>query len=434
MSAARKEREHPFPEKLAFLFHPARYKVAYGGRGGAKSWGFADALLIQAAAKPLRILCAREIQKSIDESVHQLLRDRIEALGLSGFYEVQKTQIIGKNGSLFLFAGLRHNVNNIKSKEGVDIVWVEEAQTVSRNSWQTLIPTIRKESSEIWVSFNPELDTDETYVRFVKNPPPGAVVQKVNWSDNPWFPDVLRVEKDHLKETDPDAYLTIWEGHCRQTLDGAIFAREIRQATEENRICKVPYAPAKPVEVFVDLGWADSTSLWFVQRVGMEIRLLKAFQDRQRPWSDYLQLIQASNFVISCIWLPHDAQAKQLGTGKSIEDMTRAAMPGEGRVRVVPKLSVADGINAAREMFPACWFDEEGTADGVQALRRYRYEVDDETGQFSRQPLHNEDSHFADAFRYVAVGLREGAKPTNLKLPTPPQGRIAPRGSGWMRR
>lgn len=422
---------HQFPEKLAFLFEPARYKVAYGGRGGAKSWGFADALLLQAAQKPLRILCAREIQKSIDESVHQLLRDRIEALNLSGFYEVQKTGIFGRNGSQFMFAGLRHNVNNIKSKEGIDIVWVEEAQTVSRNSWGTLIPTIRKEGSEIWISFNPELDTDETYVRFVKSPPPGAVVVKVNWSDNPWFPDVLRAEKDHLRLTDPDAYLTIWEGHCRQTLDGAIYAREIRAATEEGRICKVPYDRAKPVEVFVDLGWSDATSLWFIQRVGMEVRVLRFIQDRHRPWSDYLNLIQQSNYVVGTLWLPHDAASGQLATGKSIEEMSRGAFKS---VRIVPKLPVAQGINAARELFPALWFDDEGCAEGLQYLRRYRYDVDDETGQFSRQPLHDENSHAADALRYAAVGLREGAKPTTLKLPPPRMPRIGTPGASWLGR
>jgi phage terminase large subunit len=190
-----------FPDKLRVLFEPARYKVLFGGRGGAKSWGIARALLVIGAQKPTRILCAREIQKSITESVHQLLADQIKALGLEGFYEVLNTEIRGKNGTLFMFAGLKHNIQNIKSKEGVDVVWCEEAATVSKASWETLIPTIRKEGSEIWVSFNPELDTDETYKRFVLNPPPGAKVVKVNWSDNPWFPDVLAAERDHLKAT-----------------------------------------------------------------------------------------------------------------------------------------------------------------------------------------------------------------------------------------
>ncbi len=176
-----------FPDALQFLFEPARYKVAYGGRGGAKSWGFARALLILGAQKNLTILCAREFQSSIKDSVHALLAAQVHDLGLDWFYETQEKTIIGKNGTNFIFAALRHNVDSIKSKEGIDICWVEEAVTVSKNSWDKLIPTIRKPGSEIWISFNPELDTDETYKRFIKNSPPGAVVKKVNWSDNPWF-------------------------------------------------------------------------------------------------------------------------------------------------------------------------------------------------------------------------------------------------------
>src|SRR6185437_8216085 len=178
--------EANFPEKLSYLFKPKRYKVAYGGRGGAKSWGFARALLILGAQKPLRILCARETQKSIQDSVHKLLSDQVKALGLEEFYQVQKAAIIGANGTEFAFAGIRQNVGNMKSFEGCDICWVEEAQNVSKHSWSVLIPTIRKEGSEIWVSFNPELETDETYQRFVIRPYPGCEPVKINWSDNPW--------------------------------------------------------------------------------------------------------------------------------------------------------------------------------------------------------------------------------------------------------
>jgi phage terminase large subunit len=148
-----------FPAKLQFLFHPQRYKVLYGGRGGAKSWGIARALLIQGTQRPLRILCARETQRSIGDSVHKLLSDQIEALGLGAFYAVQKSTILGANGTEFIFAGIRQNVSNIKSYEACDICWVEEAQTVSKSSWDVLIPTIRKTDSEIWVSFNPDLET-----------------------------------------------------------------------------------------------------------------------------------------------------------------------------------------------------------------------------------------------------------------------------------
>ena len=204
------------PEKLGFLFEPSRYKVLYGGRGSGKSWGVARALISTALQKPIRVLCAREFQNSISDSVHALLADQIKSMGLEGFFTIQNTAIYGANGSEFLFAGLKHNITKIKSFEGVDVCWVEEAQTTSKSSWDVLIPTIRKENSEIWMTFNPELDTDETYKRFIVAPPVNATVKKVNYSDNFWFPQVLRDEMEDLKARDLDAYLNVWEGNTRQ--------------------------------------------------------------------------------------------------------------------------------------------------------------------------------------------------------------------------
>lgn len=410
--------EIEFPTALEFLFEPARYKVIFGGRGGAKSWGVARWLLIQGAAEPLRILCARELQKSISDSVHKLLSDQIADLGLDEFYTIQNTSITGANGTEFIFAGLRHNVMSIKSMEGLDRVWVEEAQTVTKASWSVLIPTVRKDGSEIIVTFNPELDTDETYQRFVLKPPPGAIVRKIGWEDNPWFPDVLRAEKDDLELRDPDAALVVWGGHTRQVLDGAVYAHEIRNATKADRITRVPYDASKPVHTFWDLGWADSTSIWFAQVVGFETRVIDYYQNQQQPLAHYLQVIQERNYVLGTCWLPHDARAKQLGTGRSVEELMRAA----GRtVQIVPGLSVEDGINAARTLFGNCWFDAERCADGLNALRRYRYEVDPSTGLFARKPLHDEASHGADAFRYLSLALKERKAPTmTIKRPLMP--------------
>lgn len=212
-----------FPEKLRFLFQPHRYKVAFGGRGGAKSWGFARALLLQAAQRKLRILCARELQLSIQDSVHKLLSEQIISLGLEGSYQVQNAIIRGHNGSEFVFAGIRSNITKIKSMEGIDIVWVEEAETVSAASWDVLIPTIRKAGSEIWVSFNPREELDPTYQRFVINPPPGAKVVEINWSDNPWFADTeLAKEKDYAYSTDPEAADHVWGGKTRKVSEAQI--------------------------------------------------------------------------------------------------------------------------------------------------------------------------------------------------------------------
>ncbi len=411
-----------FPVKLEGLFRKSRYKVLYGGRGGAKSWGVARALLILGAKKPMRILCAREFQISIKDSVHKLLSDQIEALGLLGFYEITQASIRGANGTEFAFIGLKNNPTNIKSFEGVDICWVEEAQSVSRVSWKTLIPTIRKESSEIWVSFNPELETDETYQRFVANPPRDCISIKINYWDNPWFPETLQLEMEALKGRNFEEYQQVWEGICRQTVDGAIFANEMMKAEAEDRITKVPYDPTKPVHAICDLGWSDATAWWLVQFVGMETHLIRYFEDNQRTMTSYLAELQTFGYVYDTIWLPHDAQSKTLAAaGRSIEDIVRNA---GYKTRILDRVPVVDSINAARTVFPNCYFDRDNCADGLNCLRHYRYDVDPETGQFSKQPLHDQYSHGADAFRYIGLMIKE---PTKAKKRP-----VMAQAGGWM--
>ena len=394
-----------FPQKLSILFDPARYKVLYGGRGGAKSWGVARALLIIGARQVTRILCAREFQTSIKDSVHKLLSDQIFAMGLQDFYEITQTAIRGKNGTEFSFAGLKNNVANIKSYEGCDIAWIEEAQTTTKLSWNVLIPTIRKEGSEIWITFNPELETDETYKRFVINPPENSIVQRVNWSDNPWFPETLRLEKDALYARDREAYNTIWEGVCRQTVDGAIFAKEMQQAEFEGRITRVPYDPVKPVLAVFDIGWADATAVWFVQFIGMETRLIRYYETTQTTISQILAKMQTFGYVYDTLYLPHDAQNKTLAAnGRSIEEIVRAA---GFNVRIIDRTPITDSINAARTIFPKCYFDRENCHEGLQCLRHYRYDVNPDTGTFSQKPLHDNYSHGADAFRYIGLMINE---------------------------
>ena len=413
-----------FPEKLAFLFEPARYKIAYGGRGGAKSWGFGRALLILGAQRPLRVLCAREFQNSIAESAHALLAQQIDLLGLGGLYDTQEKRIFGTNGTEFIFKGLRHNVASVKSTEGVDVCWVEEARTVSKTSWDVLVPTIRKEGSEIWISFNTELEADETYQRFVKRPPTGAIVRKIGWEDNPWFPEVLRQEALDLKARDPVAYETVWGGHCKQVLDGAIYTHEILAAAAGNRFTRVAHDPKFPVHTFWDLGRADKTSIWFAQLVELEFRLIDFYENRGHAFGHYLETLTARQaergYAYGEHWLPHDAQAELLASDRTIEQQMWAA---GHEVRIVPRLTVAAGIDAARQVFGRCWFDADACADGVQALRNYRYDVDPNTQAFSKNPLHDEASHAADAFRYFAVAIAEPRTPT--KKEAGPQDRYA---------
>lgn len=397
-----------FPAKLQSLFRPARYKVYYGGRGGSKSWGIARALLIIGAEKPLRILCARELQTSIKDSVHKLLSDQIEALNLGSFYEVQQATIKGANGTEIVFSGLKSNVTQIKSFEGVDVCWIEEAQTVSKSSWNVLIPTIRKNNSEIWISFNPELEEDETYQRFVVKPPAGAIVERINWSDNPWFPDVLRAEKDALEARDYPAYQNVWEGLCRRSVDGAIFANELEIAELEGRIGNVKYDPSKPVHRIWDLGWADNVAIWFLQMVGMEYRLIRYVEGNQKTMAQWLVECQQYGYLYDTDWLPHDAQNKTLAAnGRSIEEIVRSA---GAKVRIIPRTSILSSIEAAKNLFRTCWFDRENCADGIQCLRHYQYEVDPDTQLRSQKPLHNWASHGSDAFRMMGLMVQEPRK------------------------
>jgi len=209
------------PKYARELFQPHRNKVLYGGRGAARSWSVARALLVMAAARPVRIGCFREFQRSIQDSVHRLLCDQIDLLQMPGF-TATRTEIRHACGSLFLFEGLRHNITKIKSLEGIDVAWVEEAEHVSADSWDILIPTIRKPNSEIWVTFNPDQETDPTYQRFVLNTPPDTYLRKCSYADNPWFPDTLRKEMEYLRRVDPDAAAHVWDGECRTMSDAQV--------------------------------------------------------------------------------------------------------------------------------------------------------------------------------------------------------------------
>lgn len=393
------------PEKLGFLFEPKRYKVAYGGRGGAKSWAFADALLIQGLQSPLRIGCFREIQKSIKDSVHKLLGDRIKAHGLGSFYEVQQTTIKGANGTEFIFAGLQdHTVDTIKSYEGIDRAWVEEGQSVSKRSWDILIPTIRKDGSEIWVSFNPELDTDETWKRFVANPPTESVVVSVNWRDNPWFPSVLEQERQDAKERMPKAdYENIWEGKCRPAVSGAIYADEVAKAQEDGRFNLVPYDPTLKVFPVFDLGWNDKMAIGLAQRHISSLRVIW-YEEYSHKTLDWISAeLKKLNYNWGKVFLPHDGAHGDYKTGKSAKQVMEEL---GWKVDIVPIQPVETGIKNARMAFGQLYVDKDKCARLIECLKRYRRSVPTTTGE-AAGPLHDEYSHGADMFRYMALSANE---------------------------
>lgn len=233
------------PKKvLETLTTKSRYKILHGGRGSGKSWGIAEILVRFAAKHPIRVLCAREVQNSIRDSVWKLLVDSIDRVGIADKFEVTRESIKGLCGSEFIFKGLRQNIQDIKSTENVHICWVEEAQTVSAESWAVLIPTIRAPNSEIWVSFNPNEESDPTYQRFVVDQPDDCISVAVNYDDNPHFPEVLRREMEYLKRIDFDAYENVWLGKPKSRSEAAVMKRW-------------------RVETFSDDLWRDADQLYF---------------------------------------------------------------------------------------------------------------------------------------------------------------------------
>ena len=394
-----------FPDKLQCLFKPSRYKFIKGGRGSAKSWSVARALLVLGASGVERILCTREVQKSIKQSVHQLLKDQIQALGLSQFYQVLENEIRGSNGTQFFFAGLSdHTVDSIKSFEGCTKVWNEEGQTTTRRSWQILIPTIRADDSEIWTTYNPQMDTDETH-KMAMSGTDDTVTVEMNYEDNPWFPDVLEKERVKAKANmSADEYAHVWLGQCMPAVLGAIYFDEVASLERGGRVREVPHDPLLKTHAIWDLGWNDSMSIILVQRQSSELRVIEYIEDSHCTLADYVADLKGKKYNDQPVnwgsdYLPHDGFSRDFKTGKSAEEILRAL----GRtVAATPKMDVEGGIRAARSVFSRLYLDKDKTTRLVECLKRYRRQINQSTNE-PGAPLHDEFSHGADAFRYLAL-------------------------------
>ena len=397
--------EIDLPRKATETLVPkARFKVLYGGRDSAKSWSIARMLLARGRAKPERILCTREVQKSIAESVHQLLKDQVAALGMSDFYDVQQNYIHGANGTQISFHGLSgQTANSIKSFEGTTICWVEEAQTITKRSWDLLEPTIRAPSSEIWVSFNPDMDTDETYKRFVISEQPDSIVTMMNWQDNPWRSKVLDAAREKMQREDPDNYAHIYGGMCRAAVEGAIYFNEVSKLRATGRLCNVPYDPMLKVHVVADLGRNDFMALLLVQRLASEIRIIRYIEDRMRDIPSYHQELSDLKLNWGKVWLPHDARAKTLTSasnplGASAEEQFQKL---GWDVEIVDNVDREQGIRKTREVFPRFYIDKTYASELLSRLGRYRRRVNAD-GQ-AGDPMHTDDSNGADGTRYLAL-------------------------------
>ena len=428
------EQKASFPEKAQFLFRPYRYKVLRGGRGSSKSWSAAGALLIQTAQQPHRVLCTREVQTSIKDSVHKLLCDRIIELGLQDYYTVLQNEIRARNGGEFMFSGLAdQTASSIKSMEGCTRVWCEEAQVISKRSWDVLIPTIRREDSEIWITYNPELDSDETHQRFTVNPPPGTMNVEMNWRDNKWFPKVLDIERLYCKQNDPDNYDHIWEGKCKPAVEGAIFFKQIQEAEAGGRICNVPYDAMLKVHPVLDLGWGDSLATGLVQKHLSEIRIIEYLEFHQTTLDLWSSELKKRPYNWGKVWLPHDGYAKSLNShGKSTYDILKKLGWDVVTKAEIVELTIEEGIRETRMAFSRMSFDKSkchalespktipGEAQHaeyshrlVECLKRYKRNINKQTGA-ATAPVRNSSAHGGDCTRYIALSAdkmdNEGAK------------------------
>lgn len=392
-----------FKELLTGSYRDYAY---FGGRGGAKSHSIAAALVIKAAQKETRIVCAREIQNSIADSVKQLIEDKIEAFGLSSRFTSTNSEITSPNGSKIIFKGMWRNPDAIKSLEGADIFWGEEANRFSERSIRLVRPTMRKPGSCMIWSWNPEFDHDpiDKLFRSEAGPPPNSLVKKVSWQDNPWFknsPLVQEMEHDYASDFAKADH--VWGGSYVSAVEGAYYAKALKEASEDGRISSVAKDPTLRIRTFWDLGRNDATAIWVAQFVGREIRVLDYIEGRGQEMGFYIQELHARGYTGCICVLPHDgANATVTSVYGSAETILRNA---GFDVQVVPnqgKGAALQRVEAARQLFPIMWFNQETTRPGLKALSAYHERID-EKRNVGLGPMHDWASDPADAFGLMAI-------------------------------
>jgi phage terminase large subunit len=384
-----------------------------------RSWTIARILLFEGYATSHRVLCTREIQKNIKESVHQLLKDQIELLGLSAAYDVYETEIRSTvNETKFMFAGLSdHTARSIKSYEGVTRTWCEEAEAITKRSWGILLPTIfRTPISQLLVSFNPDLETDDTYVRFVKNPPEDAIVIHTTYRNNPWMPEALTKERLKCKQDDPDEYDHVWNGKCRPAVEGAIFFKQIAEAERQGRICNIPYNPMLKVHLVTDIGKGNSLFVALIQVHMSAIQVIESIDGGYNDWGTLSADLKKKNLNWGKWWLPHDGYTSTINSGgKSTEDILKALNWDVAPKDEIVQLSVEEGIRNAKLQFHRMYFDKNKAASIVECGKRYRRHISKTTG-VEANPLADEFAHGGDTIRYICCNADKMANEETMPL------------------
>lgn len=407
--------------EVAPVFEPllgrSRYKGAWGGRGSGKSQFFADAIIIRCLTEPgLRVLACREIQKSLKESAKRLIESKIEDYQLGTLFDVQASEIKTPGGGLIAFAGLQdHTSESIKSYEGFDVAWVEEAQTVSQRSLNLLRPTIRKPGSELWFSWNPRFDSDAVDAMLRGDEvPSGSIVVRANWCDNPWFPEELEQERLDCIRMQPEQYDHIWEGGYVTAVESAYFARALAEAREQGRITTLAEDRLLSKRAYWDIGVRDATAIWIVQQKGSDVKFIDHYEASGQDLAAHLEWLRDNGHANAEQVLPHDGAKQDAVTAVRFEDHIRNA---GFKVRTVPnqgKGAAMKRIEAARNKFNRFWFDEAKCAKGLKALGWYHEKKNE--GGYGVGPNHDWSSHSADAFGLAAVDYQEPRAVKKLDL------------------
>ena len=401
------------PEPFMELVQPSkpwRHIVYHGGRSSGKSTTVATVLAAQATSRPLRVLCCREVQNSIAESVHRLLADMIEKYDLPG-WEVTRESIRNRNGSEFIFKGVHNNAQNIKSLEGVDICWVEEAQSISMESIDILIPTIRKSGSYFVWTFNRLTSEDPVWTRVAGHPDERTFVKQVNSNEiELLLSDEVLHEREKMRKENPELFEHVWLGAPLTANTGSVFGKQLALAREQGRIGKVAYDDSLGVYTSWDLGVGDATAIWFFQVTsGGEIHFIDHYESSGEDLGHYVSIIQNKPYQYNKHFLPHDANARELQTNMTRVDFFRNRGINNVEVLRPTKFTLGqDDISlVARPKFSKCWFDEHNCQRGLECLRAYHYEYNEKNRLLKDKPEHDWSSHSSSAFIYAMMAESE---------------------------
>jgi len=410
------------PPKLIPVFSgEADVRGAYGGRGSGKTRSFAKmsavkAYMWAAAGRSGQVLCGRQFMKTLaDSSLEEIKQAIKEEPWLAGHFDIGETYVRTKGlpGAVYYtFIGLDRNIDSVKSQARILLAWVDEAEPVTEEAWTKLIPTLREEDSELWVTWNPERKNSATHKRFRAANDNRYKVVELNWRDNPRFPAILERQRQRDMQQRPDQYGHIWEGDFVTAIEGAYFAQALNEAKTGGRIGRVPPDPLMTLRAFADIGGtgarADNFVFWIAQFIGKEIRVLDHYEAQGQDAATHVAWLREKGYDTKrCqIWLPHDGEKQDSVFDASYEGFFRQA---GYKVTVIPnqgKGAAKMRVEAARRLFPAIWFNADTTEGGRDALGWYHEKKDDERG-IGLGPEHDWSSHSADAFGLMCVAYEE---------------------------